>query len=457
MRNITLALCSVLALTACNNSSDDQPQVGTQETSSTVATFTTMPQFKLNRLTRYKTDQVELNFSKSVSIIFELFDINSHSVYQYTSTAPTSEYTLNVGSEYNDTLLDYGAYHYNLTLLRDGKSQTLTGNFNKGIRLIHQFDEKVSDLSVSDDQLYVATGDYLRAVEVHQIDTRNDRVSTLALDTTLLPKPIYDMKIQDNTLFLAGRKEQWMGGQLLSQYSLIDQSLTVLDDGLGCQDAAGRECSAVFSLQPLGETLYIGSSNGLYTKTGNHFEKVAETGLNADTDIKTQFIDQQGRLWIGSMAEGGIAVKNGQHWQAFTEQNSDLPAGGFMDFAQMPSGEILMASNINGLVKYSPETQEWQHFTPANSEVLDHNLVSVAYRDGVIVGSHDYGTAKSKNLSQWQVSDHTNSEILTINTDACEFDPDSSSCKQVIVVERMVTDNDGRVFAAIGKGIYELY
>ncbi len=458
MRNISLALCSVLALTACNNSnSDDKPQVETRETLSSVATYTTMPHFKLNSLTRYKTDQLELNFSKSVDITFELFDKDDNSVYQYTSADPTSEYTLNVGSEYNNTLLDYGSYHYSVTITRDGESQTLTGAFTKGVRLIHQFANKVSDLSVSDGQLYVATGDYMRPVEVHQIDTSNDQVSTLTLDNSLLPKPIYDMKVQGDTLFLAGRKDQWMGGQLISQYSLSDQSLTVLDTDFGCKNAMDSECSAVFSLQPLGETLYIGSSDGLYAKNGDQYEKVVDTGLDAESDIKTQFVDKQGRLWIGSMAKGGIAVKSGQQWQAFTEQNSDLPAGGFMDFTQMPSGDILIAANINGLVQYSPETQEWQHFTPANSEVLDHNLVSVAYRDGVLIGSHDYGTAKSQNLSQWQVSDNTNSEMLTIDTDACEFDPDSASCKQVIVVERMVTNKDGRVFAAIGKGIYELY
>ncbi|ODA33300.1 hypothetical protein [Veronia pacifica] len=447
-----------MALTACNfDKNGEKTEIEVPEPAVTVAAFTTKPQFKLNSLTSSKTDQLEFNFSKSVDIELDVYDKDDNSIFQYASAEPTSEYTLNIGRESVGTLLDHGTYHYSLTISRNGQSETRHGEFTKGIRLIKQFDNKVSDISVSNGQLYVATGDYMRLVEVHKVDTRDGQISTLNIDPNQLPKPIYDMKVHGNSLFLAGRKSQWMGGNLLTSYSLVDQSLTVLESDLACKTTTDDECSAVFSLQPKDDALYIGTSNGLYVKHGEKYSKVTDTGLDSESDIKTQFVDQQGRLWIGSMAKGGVAVKDNGQWQAFTEQNSGLPAGGFMDFSQTPSGDILMAGNINGLVKYNPGTQVWNHFTPANSDVLDHNLVSVAYRNGVLIGSHDFGVAKSQNLSQWQVSDNTNSAMLTISTDACEFDPNSVMCKQVIVVERMVTDAEGRVFAAIGKGIYELY
>ena len=458
MKNIILVLLSTLALTACkNNDADESSEVDTNTTTTEVASLTTKPQFKVKSIRDNESDQLELNFSKSVNIELEVFDKENNSIYQYTSTDPMSEYSINMGSEYNASLLDYGTYHYILTLTRDGNSRTLNGEFTKGVRLIHQFDNKVSDLLVSGDQLYVATGDYMHPVEVNKIDTSNDQVSSLTLDNTQLPKPIYAMKIQDDTLYLGGQKNQWLGGNLLVSYSLRDQNLTVLDADLKCITSMNTECSAVFSLQPYGEDLYIGTSNGLYVKNNKEYSKVIDTGLDSESDIKTQFEDQQGRLWIGSMFKGGIAMKDNGRWQTFTEQNSALPAGGIMDFSQTPSGEILIADNINGLIQFNPDKDNWNHYTPANSEVFDHYLISVAYRDGVLIGSHDYGIAKSKDLSKWQVSNNTNSAISTIDTDACELEPSSKACKKVIVVERMVTDSNGRVFAAIGKSVYELY
>ncbi len=121
-----------------------------------------------------------------------------------------------------------------------------------------------------------------------------------------------------------------------------------------------------------------------------------------------------------------------------------MPAGGILTFYEDNNRNIYMANNINGYIKY-------------NSGIIDHNLVSIRYTDGIIVGSHDYGIAKSEDGSDWEVTDNSNSLMDPIKTDACQWNPDSAGCKKVLVVERIVENKDGRVFAAIGKGIYELF
>ncbi|UTV27364.1 hypothetical protein [Photobacterium atrarenae] len=421
--------------------------------------LTTTPSFSVRKPGRYIQDQLAFNFTKTVNASLVVRDSRGHEIFNSSANEATSEHTFNLGSTYNATSLDYGVYQYTFTAsLADGsETRTIKGQFEKGLRPIHEFDHKISDISIDQDTLYVATGDYMRPIEVHTINTQDDTVHTLAIAGTELPKPIYDMHRFGDSIYFGGRKQDWLGGQLLTRYQLDTQTIEVLDNTFACQQQNQDECSAVFSLTSQGDTLYIGTSNGLYTYRNNSFTKVTQHGLKENTDIKSLFVDSLQRVWAGSMAEGGLTYLHQGIWHPMTEGNSTMPAGGIMAFAEGTDGEIYIANNINGLTRYQPDSGEVVQFTPYNSNIIDHNLVSVAYTDGIIVGSHDYGIAKSTNGTAWTMTDHTNSLMKQIKTDACEFDPDAAGCQKVLVVERIVDSQDGRVFAAIGKGVYELY
>lgn len=260
-----------------------------------------------------------------------------------------------------------------------------------------------------------------------------------------------------NKLYMGGRKDQYMGGKLLVEYDLDSNIVSDLDSRLSCKTKNDDECSAVFSLASMLDKLYIGTSDGLFSHKDGLFSKITEHGLDEFTDFKSLFVDSQDRVWAGSMIKGGISYYAKGSWTPMTELNSQMPAGGILAFSEDNNRNIYMANNINGLIKYNSESNNLEQFTPHNSGIIDHNLVSVAYTDGIIVGSHDYGIAKSEDGSDWEVTDNSNSLMAPIKTDACQWNPDSAGCKKVLVVERIVENKDGRVFAAIGKGIYELY
>ncbi|UXI00929.1 hypothetical protein [Photobacterium sp. TY1-4] len=469
--NKSIAFTLLLILTGCDDTSTslaptnktEQPVVAHQEQEqpqqAQAIQLTTAPSFSVRKPGRHIQDQLAFHFTKTVNASLVVRDPNGNEIFNSSSHEATSEHTFNLGSTYNATPLNYGVYQYTLTatLSNGSETQTIEGQFEKGLRPIHEFDHKISDLSIDQDTLYVATGDYMRPIEIHTISTQDDTVNTLAIAGADLPKPIYDIHRIGDSLYFGGRKQDWIGGNLLVQYHLGTQTITVLDDALACQRDNNDECSAVFSLTSQGETLYIGTSDGLYTYRNNHFAKVTRHGLDAYSDIKSLFVDSKQRVWAGSMATGGLTYLHQDTWHPMTEGNSKMPAGGIMAFAEGAEGEIYIANNINGLTRYQPGSGEIAQFTPYNSNIIDHNLVSVAYTDGIIVGSHDYGIAKSVNGTVWTTTDHTNSLMTQIKTDACEFDPDAVGCQKVLVVERIVESQDGRVFAAIGKSVYELY
>ena len=465
MKKYTI-LVLFLALVGCNkevvpiNSTDTAEVPNKVEVPDiSVIKLTTDPEFKVKKGTRHVTDQLTFNFVKTINADIKVYNINDVVIFEKTVSTPESEITFNIGSTYNDTRLKYGKYFYEIsTSLPDGSAEKVfKGSFDKILRPMATFTNKISDISIFGDTLYVATGDMMTDVEVRSINIKSDDIKILPIPGKDLPKPIYDMTRVGNKLYIGGRKDEWMGGKLLVEYDLDSDIVSDLDSRLSCKTKNDDECSAVFSLAYMEDQLYIGTSDGLFSHKDDLFSKITEHGLDEFTDFKSLFVDSQDRVWAGSMMKGGISYYAQDSWTPMTELNSEMPAGGILAFSEDNNRNIYMANNINGLIKYDSESNNLKQFTPHNSGIIDHNLVSVAYTDGIIVGSHDYGIAKSEDGSDWKVTDSSNSLMAPIKTDACQWSPDSAACKKVLVVERIVENKDGRVFAAIGKGIYELY
>lgn len=407
-------------------------------------------------------DQLESRFSRDVTLSVLLKDQTNQVVFEHTSDTASAEHTLNLVDAHLQPVLNYAPYRYEITAtLKDGSySKTFKGNFTRQAKPLMEVEHRISDISFYGDAVLVAEDtDFGVPPNVHFWSEEE----TYEIPLTAAPDVIHDMIAYNGYLYFAGQRT--MSGELLVRHdptgNLADEAMTAL---FPCspanQDDWQQQCNAVFALASYDNALWIGTDQGLYRlDADNNLTHIENHGLSATSDIKNLYVDHDQQLWALSFVNGGIAMLGSSGWQHFTQENSLLPAGGYLSVVQGKNREYWFAGNITGLVRMDLNSAELEVFTPANSNIIDHNLVAVAYTDEILVGSHDYGVAKRRTDQNWQISDNQSSEIKTIPTDACQWDPDSQNCKNVIVVERMIqtTDAAPRVFSAIGKGLYQLY
>jgi len=428
------------------------------------------PEFTMTKSTSSVNDQMHFYLTREATLNLNIYNANNDIVSTKTNVGLSSEHMINIGSTYDNSALDYGAYTYEatFTLTNSEYQETFTGNFTKQLKEIKHFEEKISDISILGNELLIATGDMMDPIKLFSLNINTQNVDVDLNEFTAdiietLPAPVYDMANTKKFIYIGGRFDQWMGGQLLLEYDKENKTTRSLDHLFACKTATDSlPCTSVFSLANTNDGLYIGTDKGLFLFNKNQagqeqLKKITHHGLGENTDFKTLYQDSKGWIWAGSMIEEGITFYDGMRWHPLTSETSVIPAGGYLAIAEGENNDYYFANNVSGLVKYNIDTEAAEIFTPRNSNIIDHNLVSVAYTDSVIVGSHDYGIAKLQDTDKWVITNNTNSMMQTIETSSCQWSPDSPTCKDVLVVERIIQNREGRTFTAIGKSIYEIF
>ena len=473
---LLVAMLASSLLTACNNNTNDSQKTtvtvddNVQNYRGAQLQLVKEPEFVMTKSTSSVNDQIHFYLTRAASLDLNIYNANKEVVSTKTGISLSSEHTINIGSTYDDSALEYGAYTYEatFTLINSEYKETFKGSFTKQLKEIKHFEEKISDISILGNELLIATGDMMDPIKLFSLDINTTNIDTdlneLTADITeTLPAPIYDMANTEKFIYIGGRFSEWMGGQLLLEYNKETKTARSLDSLFSCKTATETpSCTSVFSLVNTDKGLYIGTDNGLFlfNKDENNQDqlvKIIDHGLDENTDIKTLYQDSKGHVWAGSMIKEGITFFDGTDWHPLTSETSAIPAGGYLAIAEGENNDYYFANNVSGLVKYNIETETAEIFTPRNSDIIDHNLVSVAYTDSVIVGSHDYGIAKLQDTNKWVITNNTNSMMQTIETSSCQWSPDSPACKDVLVVERIIQNSEGRTFTAVGKSIYEIF
>ena len=180
-----IALALFLSLVGCNNDENGsnttktKPDTSVTKPDTSVIELTINPEFRVKKGTRVTSDQLSFNVVKTTDAELKVYDKDNVMVSERKSSSPASEHTFNIGSTYDSTGLKYGKYSYELsTSLPDGTAEKVfKGSFEKILRPIHTFENKISDISIFGDTLYVATGDYSKDVEVTSINIETDAIT----------------------------------------------------------------------------------------------------------------------------------------------------------------------------------------------------------------------------------------------------------------------------------------
>ena len=389
-------------------------------------------------------DQLHFYFSKKIIYTLKIMNEKNEIVSEHETTKFANEFQYNLGLKEK---IDYGVYNYVLEVsTKDDIKKTYEGSFEKKVEFLFEAAKKITDISLSanEELIYVAeqAASYMDEPKLYSISlvdkTKNDIVFTD------LPASIYDIEEYKGKLFIAGSKG--MGSNLLISKDLKTNEEDNVFKDIQC---SGYGCYSVFSIKKYKDSLYIGTDKGLYKLSDdNTIVKITDHLLDADEIIKSLYVDSKGYLWITSMDNAGVSYFDGTKWTSLADK---LSAGGYIDIVEGDNGDYWLAGNTSGLTKYNINDKSIKTYTPYNSDILDHNIISVAYNGKVIVGSHDYGFS-TFDKSSWVKYDKTNTLITGMTSDMCY-----SNCAPIQVAERMIQSKDKKVFVVVSKSLFEIH
>ncbi len=142
-----------------------------------------------------------------------------------------------------------------------------------------------------------------------------------------------------------------------------------------------------------GGRIWIGSYHGLFLSLGTNlirFNPDEYAGLPHNS-IYTIFEDRQGGIWIGTWS-GGVAYlhhadnkfTNYRHSKEPTSLSNNMVSS----FAQTPSGELFVGTEVNGLNKFDLEKKSFQKIEVLETEgILNIKTMFVESQGGLWVGS----------------------------------------------------------------------
>lgn len=442
---LSMAVLCMSLLTACGNNDKNEEVNSTKivkNNQQEVSLDLVLPvSFKTVKKRSKSFDQLHFYFSKEIIYTLKIMNEKDEIVLDHETTKYANENQYNLGLKEK---IDYGVYNYVLEVsTKDGIKKTYEGSFEKKVEFIYEGTKKITDISLSDNEelIYVAeqADSYGESAKLYSISledkTKNDIVFTDS------PLSIYDIEEYKGKLFIAG-----MGTNLLMSKNLVTNEEENIFKDIQC---SGYGCYSVFSIKKYKDSLYIGTDKGLYKLSDdNTIVKITDHLLDADEIIKSLYVDSKGYLWITSMDNAGVSYFDGTKWTSLADK---LSSGGYIDIVEGDNGDYWLAGNTSGLTKYNINDKSIKTYTPYNSDILDHNIISVAYNGKVIVGSHDYGFS-TFDKSSWLKYDKSNTLITGMTSDMCY-----SNCAPIQVAERMIQGKDKNVFVVVSKSLFKIH
>ncbi|MCW8999152.1 MAG: triple tyrosine motif-containing protein, partial [Kangiellaceae bacterium] len=149
--------------------------------------------------------------------------------------------------------------------------------------------------------------------------------------------------------------------------------------------------------------LFVGTFNGGLNQVDIETGKVGPVEKNgeliSEKRITSLLVDQQERIWLGSMSNGidifDSKLNKVKHFSAKTDKDSSLSANGITDIYQDSDGEFWIATYLGGINRLSKDGENFTHYSSEGtdgSKLLVDNTYQVLEDDeGYIWISSDGG------------------------------------------------------------------
>lgn len=196
---------------------------------------------------------------------------------------------------------------------------------------------------------------------------------------------------------------------------------------------------------------WLTHSSGLLSFDGSSWQS-EDSGL---LSLQTMAVDTENRIWVGSFTEG-VAVYDGENWETFNLENSDIASNEIHSLAVDGQGRVWVGTEW-GLSVFNGET--WTNFTMDNSDLLDNSVRLVRVmgngpalpetgdkENGSLVGSVELG-ADGVPGARVELCTETLGGMFMGET-PCEFHPDH----QLVTAD----ENGAFVFESVPVGRYEI-
>jgi hypothetical protein len=141
---------------------------------------------------------------------------------------------------------------------------------------------------------------------------------------------------------------------------------TIYEEGQGFQEAYYFDSLAIDNRG----TVWVSQSNGLLRFDGNHWQPFENDRL---FQTKSLAIDPQGRLWVGTYADG-VSMFDGNNWTTYNRKNSGLSSDYVEMVATDAQGRVWIGTEW-GLNVFDGET--WHVFHAHNSGLRNNEITSV--------------------------------------------------------------------------------
>ena len=156
-------------------------------------------------------------------------------------------------------------------------------------------------------------------------------------------------------------------------------------------------------------------------------------------------VDSKGNIWAASRDDGygrgGLFKFDGTKWQAFTQQNSDIPDYYYYDLVVDHNDHIWLASNDHGLIKF-----DGTNFTMYNN--MTSYIGDIRVKHLFVDASDNIWAAMEKYIAFGGITKFDGTNFTNYNVTSGNFPGDNGSC--VFITQT------GRLFAgAEGLGMYE--
>lgn len=151
--------------------------------------------------------------------------------------------------------------------------------------------------------------------------------------------------------------------------------------------------------------LYIGTSDGLYTFDGSHWEQLNLP--NSDMyiyEIRGIEFGAAGEIFAGSSQ--GLLIFNGKEWKILNEHNSKIPSRLILNLKHSPTGDLYICYT-GGFCFVS--NNNWINYDKNNLQLLNQQLWNIAFTDNTVWIGTGNGVLKIKD-NKWNIIKLTKSD-----------------------------------------------